>query len=117
MSRKLFVSIPMHGYDLEEVKDEINWVKKIIETNLDETFDIIENAVDYEVEDDVNYDRPYFLSKAIEKISKADIVVFHPYWTNAKGCMIEHMICAMYNIPYMELQETDISNSTEDENV
>ena len=43
------------------------------------------------------------LGSSIQDMSHSDIVVFLPGWRDARGCVIEHAVCMMYRIPYVEL--------------
>lgn len=47
----------------------------------------------------------YFGLSLSEGISKADIVCFGHNWKSARGCMVEHYICSMYNLPCIELDK------------
>jgi len=105
---KLFISIPMRGYDDDEVRAAILGIKEFTERMYDREFDLIDSFIEEEPPDGV-MQGAYYLGKSIQKLSTADICVFHPEWKNARGCIIEHMVCAMYDIPYVELKEENSS--------
>ncbi len=44
----------------------------------------------------------WFLGKALELLSTADIVYFAPGWEEARGCRIEHECAKEYGIQIME---------------
>lgn len=105
---KLFISLPMRGRDDDEVRAEMLGIKQFIERMYDQEFDLIDTLVEEEPPDGVIQNN-YYLGKSIQMLSMADICVFHPEWKNSPGCIIEHMVCAMYDIPYVELKEEDSS--------
>ena len=42
----------------------------------------------------------FHLSKSFEMISReADLVYFMEGWNKARGCIMEHMACALYGVP------------------
>lgn len=41
----------------------------------------------------------WFLGHALLKLSRCDEAFFWAGWRKARGCMIEHEVCTMYNIP------------------
>ena len=43
----------------------------------------------------------YYLSKAIEQLSKVAVIYFTKDWEKYRGCRIEHIIATQYNIPIM----------------
>ena len=43
------------------------------------------------------------LGMSIQDLSNADLVAFAPGWRDARGCVVEHAVCMLYNIPYIEL--------------
>ena len=43
------------------------------------------------------------LGCSVQDLSNAELAVFAPGWRNARGCAIEHAVCCLYRIPFMEL--------------
>ena len=101
---KLFVSLPMRGHEDDEVRAVMLDIKQFIENEYNKTFDLIDTLIVEEPPDDV-INNNYYLGRSIQKLSTADICVFHPDWKSSPGCIIEHMVCAMYDIPYLELKK------------
>ncbi len=104
MARKLFVSIPMRGFSINDIRNEMIATKEILEHELDEKFDLIDTLFEEDIAENIN--PCYYLGKSIQKLAEADLCVFHPQWAEAHGCMIEHNICALYGIPYIHLYPT-----------
>lgn len=105
---KLFISHKMSGLTDEEIKD-IRW--KAIEeatTLLDKKLG--KDSYELEVIDNYNHNdapkdssRLWHLGRSIQQMPDADYVYF--YQENgtkmANGCMVEMLICILYNIPML----------------
>lgn len=102
--KKLFVSLPMRGYSDEVVKAEMIQAKGFIEAAFHETFELIDTLVEESEPEDVK-NGCWYLGGSIQLLAKADLVVFHPSWKSASGCIIERAICNMYDIPFIDLVE------------
>ena len=100
--RKLFVSLPMKGLDTKAIRDTMFRIWHIIEDEFDEKFELIDSVIEEMPPDDVDCGT-WYLGKSINFLSSADICVFHPNWREARGCVIEHMICALYNLYYVDM--------------
>ena len=46
-----------------------------------------------------NFNRVWYLGKAIETLADCDLVYFCKGWENHKGCRIEYDVCKLYMIP------------------
>ena len=124
--KKLFVSLPMLGRPDDVIKDEMMAICQYISEMLDEPFELIDSMVHGNPPDDANISA-WYLGNSIVKLSGADLAVFHPDWVSARGCIIEHMVCAMYGVSYIELEpnepdefedfEDDINDYTHDWNL
>ena len=102
---KLFVSIPMNGQSDEAVLH----TQKVILENVQEV-----TGKEYELLNTLCHEsRPqlpgivnpqiWYLTKSLNLLLDADLVVFHPFWTQARGCLVEHAICSLYNISHVDL--------------
>ena len=102
MSKKLFISLPMNGredFEILNTRDQIfRAMKKICDCELLETF----------VRDDAppGAKRLWYLGRSVQDLALADLVIFAPGWNYAKGCVVEHMVCETYGIPYVDWAET-----------
>lgn len=101
--RKLFISLPMRGLDISEIRLTMNDIRHTIESSFNEPFELIDTVIEETPKSDVLDDGSWYLGQSIQLLSTADICVFHPGWRDARGCIIEHMVCALYNIPYVDM--------------
>ena len=101
--KKLFVSVPMKGRTQEEIKKSIEKMHKIAEIITGEELELIDSVV---------ADRPpvggkesvWYLSKSIEFLSQADLVIGINYGSEWNGCSIEKEIAERYDIPFISLR-------------
>lgn len=127
MTKKVFVSLPMRDRSTDEIREDMNDILDMIKPSYEEL------GEDVELIDTVWMDAPgpdildesaWYLGRSIQALSEADIAVFHPGWREARGCIIEHMVCAMYNIPYFDISmdygdhaDEDVEDYTHDWNL
>lgn len=53
----------------------------------------------------------YNLGLSIQHMGLSDVVIFSPDWQKAHGCEVEHLVCELYGIDYVELSHTEDSSS------
>lgn len=101
---KLFISQPMTGVSI----DAFNANRERILRKYEKYF----KNCDYEVinpytRDDApeDADKLWYLGRALMDIGSADIVIFAKNADTAKGCIIERMVCELYNIEHMNESE------------
>lgn len=99
---KIFISQPMKGRSDEEILQERAKIKEFVQQkyNQEEIVEIpsfIKSAP-------IIKNPLWYLGRSIEFMANADIVVFAPDWETARGCLIEHIACLLYNIPMYELE-------------
>jgi len=107
---KLFVSLPMRGRTEEEVREEMAELRDICNNEYQTEFELIESFEHEDPPSDIRNEPVWYLGKSISGLSEADLVIFSSNWRNARGCIAEHMICSLYNIPYVELQPSELVN-------
>ena len=106
----------MRDRELDDIRSDMNAIKSIVESQFDETYDLIDTVCEDTPDlNDIREPSAWYLGKSILMLSEADLVVFDADWSNARGCIIEHMICALYNIPYVDIA-MDYNFSTNDVN-
>lgn len=103
MSMKVFISLPMNGYEVEDIRSEMMNIFHTIDNQIEEDLELIDTVITDEPDDDILTPSVWYLGRSIREMSDADLVVFHPDWRAARGCIIEHMVCALYNIPYIDI--------------
>lgn len=106
----LFVSLPMRGRDEIDIRNEMENLRELVEEDYDVEFDLLDTYEHGNPPDDILHGNMWYLAKSIEMLTMADFVIFAPGWKNASGCIVEHMICALYDIPYAELHVPEIPN-------
>ena len=111
---KIFISLPMRGITTDAIRDEMDRIKSIFEPSIDDTIEIIDTVFEEDIPEDCAQPSIYYLTKSLAKLAEADLVIFHPLWRHAAGCMIEHAICAMYNIPYFDLTDTFLDDDSQE---
>lgn len=94
---KVFISQPMRGKTDEEILAVRKSVIAGIKSDFtDETIEIVDSFFEGTPADA----KPlWFLGKAIEKLSTADIAVFVEGYEEARGCRIERECAYEYDIP------------------
>lgn len=111
MKLRVFISQPMTGHNLEEVKSEREAVIAIMQ-QLDKGLRTVGHTV--EVVD--SFDEEAFkehrnplecLGDCIKIMSTCNVVVFVPGWEKSRGCRVEHQCAVEYNISTVMLKDTD----------
>lgn len=124
MTKKVFVSLPMKDRSIDEIREDMNDILDIVKPSYSEL------GEDVELLDTIWMDTPgpdildegaWYLGRSIQALAEADLAIFHPGWREARGCIIEHMVCAMYNIPYFDIsmdygdhEDEDVDDYTHD---
>lgn len=124
MTKKVFVSLPMRDRSIDEIREDMNDILDIIKsgyTELGEDVELIDTIWTDTPGPDILDEAVWYLGKSIQALSEADIAIFHPGWREARGCILEHMVCAMYNIPYFDIsmdygdhEDEDVEDYTHD---
>ncbi len=123
MTKKVFISLPMRDRTNDEIRKDMNDILSLVKSVYEETgedVELIDTVNENSPNPDVKNDGVWYLGGSILDLCEADLAIFHPEWRTARGCIIEHMICAMYNIPYFDISmdygdlENDIVDNTHD---
>ena len=93
----IYLSIPISGMPINEVKDKANEYKRTLEVEyLD--YDIY---TPFDVVNEENKEYGYYMGKDIEFIIQyADMVIFVYDYNESKGCNLEFETAKIYDIPY-----------------
>lgn len=101
---KVFISQPMRGWKREVIEDMREKIKKAVQNEYGKDVDFL-TAFGRTPADDI---KPLTaLGVSIAVMSTADLVVFAPNWSDARGCMIEHECCRLYGVESIEAGYTD----------
>lgn len=124
MTKKVFVSLPMRDRSVDEIREDMNDILDMIKPSyaaLGEDVEMIDTVWLDTPGPDILNESAWYLGQSIQALSKADTAIFHPGWREARGCIIEHMVCAMYNIPYFDIsmdygdhEDEDVEDHTHD---
>ena len=102
MTKKLFISLPMHGFNEVDILNTRDLIYKAMLKVGD--FELLET---YQRDDaPEGSGRLWYLGRSVQDLGQADLVIFAPGWNKAKGCVSEHFICEVYNIPYIHWADT-----------
>lgn len=97
--RKLFVSLPMHGFSDKEIRFRMIRLREKAEEACDESFELIDTFMkDFKATG--KHPRLDYLGDSIRLMRDADFIYFANNWSGANGCRIEMEIAKTYGIPY-----------------
>lgn len=99
---KVFISQPMADLDELEVYAVRNQICNKFDINDEE---IIESYIK-DVPTEITNKSAWCLGDSIRLMSEANLVIFAPGWEEARGCLIEHDICTLYEIPFIEMESS-----------
>ena len=124
MTKKVFVSLPMNGRSIDEIREDMNDILDMIKSGyaeLGEDVELIDTVWMDGPGPDILNECAWYLGRSIQALAEADLAIFHPGWREARGCIIEHMVCALYNIPYFDIsmdygdhEDEDVEDNTHD---
>lgn len=95
--KKLFVSVPMKGRTEDEIRASIAKMKNIAEAYEGEPFELIDSYV-ADIPPVDGHQAIWYLSKSLEKLSTADVVICVDTYWQWNGCAIEFEAARRYNI-------------------
>ena len=96
---KAFISQPMNGKTNEEIKSERQKAVDSLKKKYGNDIEIIDSFFENAPHDA----KPlWFLGKALEMLSTADVVYFCKGWENARGCKIENLCALEYGLEVIE---------------
>lgn len=117
MTKKVFVSLPMRDRSIDEIREDMNDILDMIKpgyTEVGEDVELIDSVWMDSPGPDILDEGVWYLGRSIKALSEADLAIFHPGWREARGCIIEHMVCALYNIPYYDISMDYHEHENED---
>lgn len=92
---KVFISMPMKGKTEEQIREEMEQIKKDFGYSDSEFIDSI-------IPGHENMTRLECLAESIKLLDKADGAFFAKGWEDAAGCRIERAVCHNYGIEVYE---------------
>ena len=88
---KVFISMPMNGKTEEQIREEMEQIKKDFAFSDSEFIDSI--IPDADKKSDLEC-----IAEAIKLLDTADAAFFAKGWENARGCRVEYAVCCNYGI-------------------
>lgn len=105
---RLFISQPMRGKSDEEIereREELIAIAKAVYADRGEV-EVIDSFFKGGLNVPAGVKAPlYYLSKSLELLATADVVIFAKDWREARGCRIEHECADGYGVARIELPE------------
>lgn len=95
--KKLFVSVPMKGRTEDEIKANIQKMKKIAETLEGETLELIDSYIEDNPPKD-SKEAIWYLGESLKKLSQADVFIGICDSWDWDGCHIEDETATRYGI-------------------
>lgn len=100
MKKKIFISQPMSGRTDECIKAERAEIEMLAKARFGADAEIIDSFFEGAPHDA----KPlWYLGKAFEKLSEADVAIFAEGWYHARGCVMEYEACRNYGIETIDL--------------
>lgn len=95
--KKLFVSVPMKNRNQWDIQASMTKMKKIAEAFAGEEFELINSYID-DIPPENHNSAIWYLGKALEKLSAADVFIGLSDTQGWNGCRIENNVAHMYGL-------------------
>lgn len=99
MKKKLYISLPISGRDLEVVKQRANYIKESV------IADDYEGVTPFDICPDSTLPYSELMGRDIAGLMECDAVLFDFDWRESKGCRIEMAVARNCNIPVYKLAD------------
>lgn len=96
--KKLYVSLPITGRDIEDVRRDCAWAH----TRYDNEYEVV-TPLDV-TPDQGEHPYSYYISRDIEVLLTCDAAIFLTFWQCSKGCRLERAVCHIYGIDIIRVQ-------------
>ena len=98
--KKLFISLPMAGLSIEEIRSKMAEYKENAEYLMGEELELIDTIITEAP--DVKEIGVWCVGKSITMMADADVVYFGRGWRSARGCLVEYEAAYRYKILRIE---------------
>ena len=98
MKKKVMISQPMSGLSLAEIEKTRNGVLSWIQKNGYEFINSYFPDYNNTDNDEITHKAVDYLGRALQVLSKADILYMCKGWESARGCVVEHKVAELYDI-------------------
>lgn len=99
MKKKLYISLPISGRNLEVVKRRANYLKESIIS------DEYEGITPFDICPDSTLPYSELMGRDIAQLLECDAVLFDYDWNESKGCRVEMSVAQNYNIRIFKLAD------------
>lgn len=97
--QKVFISQPMNGKTVEEIRKEREIaIEELMNNFPNEEFQVIDTILPDAGLEPESRNRIFMLGRSIELLADADLVYLSKGWQDSNGCMVEYEIAKRYNI-------------------
>jgi hypothetical protein len=97
--KRLYISQPIEGETNDEIKNKREYLAQRAEAQLCEEVEVIESAF---LGTPPRNRALWYLSKSLELLSIADVVILDKRWQHFKGCRIVEACAREYGIPILD---------------
>lgn len=87
---KIYVSLPITGHDIEEVKERAATIKQLLSTEENEVI------TPFDVCPVQNQSYPGYVGRDIEALLQCDAIFLANDWGNSRGCTLEYTAAVIY---------------------
>ena len=97
--KRIYISIPISGHDLEEVKEKARDIRKFLlldEFDWEKGWNSTDVITPFDVCPETGKPYSYYMGKDIEALLKCDTIYLCEGWQNSKGCMAEFEVARIY---------------------
>lgn len=100
----VFISQPMRGRSLDDIKAERREIFKNYKTD-HESAVLLDSVIKPEIQKyaehspEIRRPRVWCLGESLHKLAEADVVLMAPGWEGYPGCRIEQKVATYYEIP------------------
>lgn len=88
---KIYISLPITGHDIEEVKSRAKAIKRDLSSEWSEVI----TPFDVCPEQDLPYS--FYMGRDIEALLNCDAVFFTKDWESSRGCRLEHAAAEIFS--------------------
>lgn len=97
--KRIYISIPISGHDLEEVKEKARNIRELVlwdEFGLEKGWHRPDVITPFDVCPEPDKPYSYYMGKDIEALLECDAIYLCEGWQNSKGCMAEFEVARIY---------------------
>lgn len=95
MMKKLYISLPISGHPLDEVKKKAQAAKEKWEIY----YDVV---TPFDINPDQNKSYAHYMGKDIEALLECGAILMCKGWVHSKGCNAEYQIAKIYEIQIID---------------